>query len=53
LICAIAAFIATTVESLIGATIEDKIDWLTHDLVNIINTTVGAIVAVAIGWFLS
>ena len=51
LICVIAAFGATTVESLIGATVEEKIDWLTHDLVNIINTTIGAILAMGIGWF--
>ncbi|EDX86101.1 conserved hypothetical protein TIGR00297 [Synechococcus sp. PCC 7335] len=50
LICVAAAFVATTAESLIGATIEEKLSWLTHDLVNIINTTIGAIVAIAIGW---
>lgn len=49
LICAIAAFVATTIESLIGATIEDKIPLLTHDVVNILNTLIGAIVAIAIG----
>ena len=48
-ICAFAAFCATTVESLIGATIEEKFDWLTHDLVNIINTTIGALIAILIG----
>ncbi len=48
-ICAIAAFVATTVESLIGATIEEKFAWLTHDLVNIINTTIGAAVAILLG----
>ncbi|MEM9947068.1 MAG: TIGR00297 family protein [Cyanobacteria bacterium P01_D01_bin.36] len=47
-ICMIAAFIATTVESLIGATIEGTLSWLTHDWVNIINTTVGALAAIAI-----
>ncbi|MEM8504615.1 MAG: TIGR00297 family protein [Cyanobacteria bacterium P01_D01_bin.1] len=52
LVCAIAAFVATTIESLIGATIEDSFDWLTHDLVNIINTAIGAIVAIAVGGFL-
>ncbi len=51
-ICAIAAFGATTVESLIGATIEEKFGWLTHDLVNIINTTIGAILAIGLGWLL-
>lgn len=49
-LCAIAALIATTVESLIGATIEEKFNWLTHDLVNIINTTIGAAVAIGLGW---
>ncbi|MGB3787322.1 MAG: DUF92 domain-containing protein [Phormidesmis sp.] len=53
LLCAIAAFVATTVESLIGATIEEKLSWLTHDLVNIINTTIGATVAIAIGWLIA
>ncbi len=51
-ICVIAAFGATTIESLIGATIEEKFGWLTHDLVNIINTTVGAILAIGLGWLL-
>ncbi|MEL6937418.1 MAG: TIGR00297 family protein [Cyanobacteria bacterium J06607_17] len=48
-ICAIAAFVATTMESLIGATIEDKLPGLTHDVVNIINTLIGAVVAIALG----
>lgn len=51
-VCAIAAFVATTVESLIGASIEEKLDWLTHDLVNIINTTIGAGVAIGLGYLL-
>ncbi|MEM8808212.1 MAG: TIGR00297 family protein [Cyanobacteria bacterium P01_G01_bin.38] len=50
LICAIAAFIATNIESLIGATIEGKIPGLTHDVVNIINTLIGAVVAVGAAW---
>lgn len=49
-ICAIAAFIATSVESLIGATVEGKLSWLTHDFVNIINTTVGALTAIGLGF---
>ncbi|MEM9805016.1 MAG: TIGR00297 family protein [Cyanobacteria bacterium P01_D01_bin.56] len=48
-ICAVAAFVATTLESLIGATIEDKLPGLTHDVVNIINTLIGAVVAIALG----
>jgi uncharacterized protein (TIGR00297 family) len=44
----IAAFVATNIESLIGATIEGKVWGLTHDVVNILNTLIGAIVAVGI-----
>ncbi|MGD1867232.1 MAG: TIGR00297 family protein [Phormidesmis sp.] len=51
-LCMIAAFIATTVESLIGATLEGQFGWLTHDLVNIINTTVGALVTDGLAWLL-
>ncbi|MEO0456547.1 MAG: TIGR00297 family protein [Cyanobacteria bacterium P01_A01_bin.114] len=52
-ICAIAAFIATTLESLIGATIEGKIPGLTHDVVNIINTLIGALVAIGLAWLMN
>ncbi|MFG6096743.1 TIGR00297 family protein [Leptolyngbyaceae cyanobacterium CCMR0082] len=52
-ICAIAAFVATTIESLIGATIEDKLPGLTHDVVNIINTLIGAVVAISLGALLA
>ena len=48
--CVIAAFIATTIESLIGATLESRFDWLTNDLVNFINTVIGAMVAIFIAW---
>ncbi|NJL82471.1 MAG: TIGR00297 family protein, partial [Chloroflexaceae bacterium] len=53
--CAIAAFVATTAESLIGATLQPRFDWLTNELVNIINTTIGALVAagLALIWQLS
>lgn len=47
-ICAIAAFIATNIESVIGATLQNKFDWLTNELVNVINTIIGAIVAISI-----
>jgi len=47
--CAIAAFVATGCESLIGATVQDRFDWLTNEVVNGINTTIGAIVAIALG----
>jgi len=44
--CVIAAFVATNIESVIGATLQSKFDWLTNEVVNIINTLIGAIVAV-------
>jgi uncharacterized protein (TIGR00297 family) len=47
-ICTIAAFVATNLESVIGATIQNKFDWLTNELVNVINTIIGAVVAIAI-----
>jgi uncharacterized protein (TIGR00297 family) len=50
--CVIAAFIATTIESLIGATLESRFTWLTNDLVNFINTVIGATSAVFLGWII-
>lgn len=46
--CAIAAFVATNLESVIGATIQEKFDLLTNEVVNIINTLIGAAVAIGI-----
>lgn len=48
-ICLIAAFIATNIESVIGATIQSRFDWLTNEVVNFFNTAIGATVAIAIG----
>jgi uncharacterized protein (TIGR00297 family) len=48
-ICLVAAFVATNIESLIGATLQEQIDWLSNELVNFINTSIGAVVAIAIG----
>jgi uncharacterized protein (TIGR00297 family) len=47
-ICIVAALIATTIESVIGATLQVKWSWLTNELVNMINTLIGAIVAILI-----
>lgn len=47
-LCIIAAFVATNLESVIGATLQSKFDWLTNEVVNVLNTLIGAIVAVAI-----
>ena len=51
-VCAIAAFIATNLESVIGATLQSKFDWLTNEVVNIINTLIGAVVAMVLAWVL-
>lgn len=48
--CVVAAFIATTIESLIGATLESRYTWLTNDIVNFINTLIGAIAAIFLRW---
>lgn len=45
LYCIVAAFIATNLESLIGATLQEKFDFLTNEVVNIINTFFGAVIA--------
>jgi len=44
----IAAFIATNIESWIGATFQDQYEWLTNEMVNGINTTIGALIAVGL-----
>ncbi|MBF2097411.1 MAG: TIGR00297 family protein [Gloeomargaritaceae cyanobacterium C42_A2020_066] len=46
-LCVFAAFIATNVESVIGATLQTRIAWLTNSLVNVINTLIGASLAAA------
>lgn len=52
LICLGAAFVATNAESVIGATWQNEVGWLTNERVNIINTTIGAIVAMMLLVFL-
>jgi uncharacterized protein (TIGR00297 family) len=51
-ICTIAAFVATNLESVIGATLQHRFTWLTNELVNVINTLIGAISAIGLGWLL-
>ncbi|TAE61655.1 MAG: TIGR00297 family protein [Nostocales cyanobacterium] len=46
--CIIAAFIATNLESVIGATLQSKYTWLTNEVVNILNTLIGAVVAISL-----
>lgn len=50
-IATVAAFLATNVESLIGATLQEKkgFEFMTNEVVNFINTAVGAAIAIAAG----
>jgi uncharacterized membrane protein len=47
-VCVIAAFIATNIESVIGATVQSKFEWLTNEVVNFFNTLIGAIAAIVL-----
>jgi uncharacterized protein (TIGR00297 family) len=53
LICIIAAFMATNLESLIGATLQNRWSWLSNEVVNGINTLIGALVALGLGYWLA
>ncbi|MFP5269153.1 TIGR00297 family protein [Coleofasciculus sp.] len=44
--CVFAAFIATNLESVIGATWQSQVEWMTNEVVNFINTLIGAIAAI-------
>ncbi|MFN3360186.1 MAG: TIGR00297 family protein [Pseudanabaenaceae cyanobacterium] len=48
LLCVGAAFIATNLESVIGATLQSRWHWLTNEVVNAINTCLGATIAVGL-----
>ena len=51
IICVFAAFVATNLESVIGATLQEKFAWLTNEVVNIINTLIGALFAIICTYF--
>ncbi|MCW6038454.1 TIGR00297 family protein [Spirulina subsalsa FACHB-351] len=48
--CTLAALIATNLESVIGATLQTKLVWLSNEWVNVINTLIGAVVAILAAW---
>jgi uncharacterized protein (TIGR00297 family) len=52
-LCVLAALIANYIESLIGAKWQEKYSWLTNEVVNGINTTLGAGLAVLGGLVLN
>ena len=51
MIATLAAFVATTAESWLGATTQGEagFEWLTNDVVNAVQITLAALVAVAMG----
>ncbi|MCS6958912.1 MAG: TIGR00297 family protein [Pseudanabaenaceae cyanobacterium SKYGB_i_bin29] len=53
LLCVGAAFIATNLESVIGATLQSRWQWLTNEIVNAINTCLGATIAVGLRLLIS
>lgn len=52
LLCMGAAFIATNLESVIGATLQSQLNWMTNEVVNIFNTLIGAIAAILLALLL-
>lgn len=51
--CVLAAFIATNLESVIGATLQSRWQWLTNELVNVLNTLIGAAAAMLFAWIMA
>ncbi|PSN17068.1 TIGR00297 family protein [filamentous cyanobacterium CCP5] len=47
-ICLVSAFLATNLESVIGATLQTRWSWFTNELVNVVNTLIGAIAAIGV-----
>jgi uncharacterized protein (TIGR00297 family) len=49
-VSSVAAFIATNIESLLGATLQGKkgLEWITNEVVNFLNTAIGAALAIFI-----
>jgi len=52
-VATLAAFLATNAESLIGATLQGKkgFEWMTNEIVNFLNTVIGAGIAIGVGKF--
>jgi uncharacterized protein (TIGR00297 family) len=49
-IAVLAAFVATNLESVIGATLQTRFTWLTNEIVNVVNTLMGAGMAMLLLW---
>jgi len=50
-IATVAAFVATNIESLLGATLQEKegLEWMTNEVINFLNTLIGAAIAMSAG----
>ncbi len=46
LACVLAAFAANTAESIVGATVQGRVAWLTNDVVNGLQITLAAALAI-------
>lgn len=55
LISTFSAFVATNIESVLGATLQEKegLEWVTNEVINFLNTLIGAILAITIATTLS
>lgn len=49
-VSSVAAFVATNVESLLGATLQEKegSEWITNEVINFFNTAIGAALAIVV-----
>lgn len=47
----LAAFLATNVESVLGATLQEKegLEWVSNEVINFLNTLIGAAIAMILG----
>jgi uncharacterized protein (TIGR00297 family) len=52
-VCVLAALVATSLESVLGATLQSRWSWLTNTAVNMINITVGALIGLLVGYALT
>jgi uncharacterized protein (TIGR00297 family) len=52
-VATLASFVATMVESYIGATLQEKegLKWMSNEVVNFLNTLIGAVIAILLGAF--
>jgi uncharacterized protein (TIGR00297 family) len=51
IVSTVAAFLATNIESLLGATLQGKkgLEWITNEVINFFNTLIGAAIAICLG----